>query len=56
MGSVSAVFGVPIAMLVLAEPALPAFLPSAALIAAGIAVMLLGVNACGQQFSQVRPN
>lgn len=54
MGSVSAVFGVPIAMLVLAEPALPAFLPSAALIAAGIAVMLLGVIACSQQFSQGR--
>lgn len=55
MGGVSAVFGVPIAMLVLAEPVLPAFLPSAALIGAGIAVMLLGVKACAQPFSQGTP-
>lgn len=47
MGGVAAVFGVPIAMAVLAEPALPAFLPSTALIAAGIVSMLLGVKACG---------
>jgi drug/metabolite transporter (DMT)-like permease len=49
MGSVSAVFGVPIAMILLAEPVLPAFLPSASLIAAGIVAMLFGVKVCGQQ-------
>jgi drug/metabolite transporter (DMT)-like permease len=48
MGGVSAVFGVPIAMVLLAEPALPAFLPSAALIAAGIVAMLFGAKACGR--------
>ncbi len=52
MGGVSAVFGVPIAMLLLAEPALPAILPSATLIAAGIVLMLLGVTACQRQTSQ----
>jgi len=46
MGAVSAVFGVPIAMMLLAEPALPALLPSAALIAAGIVSMVIGVRAC----------
>jgi hypothetical protein len=46
MGGVSAVFGVPIAMILLSEPALPAFLPSTVLIAAGIIAMLLGVQAC----------
>lgn len=46
MGGVSAVFGVPIAVFLLAEPALPAFLPSAALIATGIGCMLFGVKAC----------
>ncbi len=48
MGGVGAVFGVPIAMILLAEPVLPAFLPSAALIAAGIVAMLFGVKACGR--------
>ena len=46
MGAVSAVIGVPIAMMLLAEPALPALLPSVALIAAGIASMVIGVRAC----------
>jgi drug/metabolite transporter (DMT)-like permease len=49
MGSVSAVFGVPIAIILLGEPVLPAFLPSASLIAAGIVAMLFGVKVCGQQ-------
>lgn len=49
MGGVSAMFGVPIAMVLLAEPVLPAFLPSATLIAAGIIAMLYGVKVCGQQ-------
>lgn len=48
MGGVSAVFGVPIAMVLLAEPLLPAFLPSAALIATGIIAMLFGATACGR--------
>ncbi len=46
MGGVSAVFGVPIAMFLLAEPLLPGLAPGASLIAAGIACMLLGVSAC----------
>ena len=49
MGAVSAMFGVPIALVLLAEPVLPAFLPSATLIAAGIVAMLFGVKVCGQQ-------
>ncbi len=49
MGGVSAAFGVPIAMILLAEPVLPAFLPSTTLIAAGIVAMLSGVKVCGQQ-------
>jgi len=49
MGGVSAVFSVPIATAVLAEPVLPGFLPSATLIAAGIACMLLGVSSCGRR-------
>lgn len=52
MGGVSAVFGVPIAMFLLAEPALPAILPSGALIAAGIVCLLLGVTACQRQMNQ----
>ena len=48
MGGVSAIFGVPIAMVLLAEPVLPSFLPSAALIAAGIIAMLFGATACGR--------
>lgn len=46
MGGVGAIFGVPIATILLAEPLLPAFLPSASLIAAGIVCMLLGVRTC----------
>ncbi len=42
MGGVSAVFGVPIAMVLLAEPALPGMLPSALLVATGIACLLRG--------------
>jgi len=52
MGGVSAVFGVPIAMVLLAEPALPAFLPSAALIATGIITMLFGAQACARHVSR----
>jgi drug/metabolite transporter (DMT)-like permease len=48
MGGVSAIFGVPIAMVLLAEPVLPSFFPSAALIAAGIIAMLFGAEACGR--------
>ena len=55
MGGVSAVFGVPIAMVLLAEPALPAFLPSAALIATGIVVMLWGMTACTRPLTQSEP-
>jgi drug/metabolite transporter (DMT)-like permease len=55
MGGVSALFGVPIAMLLLSEPMLPAFLPSATLIAAGIFAMLLGVKACGQPTTRSKP-
>lgn len=46
MGGVSAVFAVPIARLLLAEPALPSWPPAAMLIAAGIIGMLVGVKAC----------
>ncbi len=46
MGAVSAVVAVPIAMVLLGEPALPALLPSGTLIAAGIAGMVIGVRAC----------
>jgi drug/metabolite transporter (DMT)-like permease len=46
MGGVSALFGVPIAMRLLAEPALPAILPAATLVAAGIVCMVLGMTAC----------
>lgn len=46
MGAVSAVVAVPIAMVLLAEPALPALLPSVALIAAGIVSMLVGARVC----------
>lgn len=53
MGGVSAVFGVPIAMALLAEPVLPAFIPSAALIAAGIIAMLFGAKACGRSVSRL---
>jgi drug/metabolite transporter (DMT)-like permease len=42
MGGVSAVFGVPIAVLLLGEHALPGFVVSAALVAAGIASQLMG--------------
>ncbi len=55
MGGVSAVFAVPIALWLLAEPMLPAFLPSAGLIAAGITSMLLGVKACQQETHFSRP-
>jgi len=51
MGGVSAIFAVPIAMLLFAEPVLPAFLPSATLIAAGIVCMLLGVTVCQQRLT-----
>ena len=46
MGAVSAVVGVPLAMVLLEEPALPALLPSVALIAAGIVSMVIGAKAC----------
>lgn len=46
MGGVSAVFAVPIARSLLAEPALPSWPPAAMLIAAGIISMLVGVKAC----------
>ncbi len=46
LGGVSAVFGVPIAMLLLGEPALPGLPASATLISAGIACMLIGATAC----------
>ena len=46
MGAVAAVFGVPIAMLLLGEPALPALIPGAGLILAGIACLLLGTRLC----------
>jgi hypothetical protein len=42
----------PIAMRLLAEPALPAILPSAGLIAAGIMCLLLGVTACQRRTNQ----
>ncbi len=54
MGGVSAVFGVPIAMFLLAEPVLSAFAPSAMLITAGIVAMLLGVKKCRQSSLQPR--
>lgn len=50
-GGVGAVFAVPIAMVLLAEPLLPGLLPSAVLIAAGILAMLFGVKACSQQIA-----
>lgn len=49
MGGVSAVFSVPIATALLGEALLPGFLPSATLIAAGVACMLLGVSACARR-------
>ncbi|MGV6819169.1 MAG: DMT family transporter [Parvularcula sp.] len=42
MGSVGAAFGVPISIVLLAEPTVPALFPSAALIAAGVIAMVLG--------------
>jgi hypothetical protein len=50
-GGVSAVYGVPMAMLLLAEPALPAIEPSATLIAAGIVFVLLGATACQRRIT-----
>ncbi|MFN3235863.1 MAG: DMT family transporter [Pseudomonadales bacterium] len=44
MGGVSALFGVPIAMIFLAEPLLPMFVASSALIAAGIVAMVRGAT------------
>ncbi len=55
IGGVSAVFGVPIAMVLLAEPVLPAFVPSATLIAAGIISMLIGAKACGRHVFRSKP-
>ena len=46
MGGVSAIFGVPIAMMLHDEAVMPAFLTSALLVAAGIACMLYGARAC----------
>lgn len=46
MGGVSAIFGVPIAIVALGETILPGFVASAVLIAAGIASMLVGIRAC----------
>ncbi len=54
IGAVSAVIGVPIAMIVLRESLLPALLPSVALIAAGIASMVIGVRACQPMIEQKR--
>lgn len=48
MGGVSAIFGVPIAMVLLNEPVLPAFMGSALLVAAGIACMLYGTTTCAR--------
>ena len=52
MGGVSAVFGAPIAMILLAEPAFPAIMPSATLIAAGIVFVLLGAAACQRRLTR----
>lgn len=46
MGGVSAMFGVPIAVILLDEPLLPVFFVSALFVAAGIACMLHGAKAC----------
>ncbi len=46
MGAVSAVFGVPIALVVLAEPAPAGLLPGTLLVSAGLTCMVLGVSAC----------
>jgi drug/metabolite transporter (DMT)-like permease len=46
MGGVSALFGVPIAVMLLDEPLLPAFFVSALFVAAGIICMLHGAKAC----------
>lgn len=46
MGGVSAMFGVPIAVLLLDEPFFPAFFVSAMFVAAGIACMLHGATSC----------
>jgi drug/metabolite transporter (DMT)-like permease len=46
MGGVSAMFGVPIAVILLDEPILPAFFVSAFFVAAGITCMLHGSKAC----------
>ncbi len=45
-GAVAAVIGVPIAMIVLKESLLPALLPGAALIGAGIINMVIGIRSC----------
>lgn len=54
IGAVSAVIGVPLAMIVLKESLLPALLPSVALIAAGIASMVIGIRACQPVIKQKR--
>lgn len=55
MGGVSAVFAVPIAMILLSEPALPGLAVSASLIALGILCMLLGVTTCnGETAASIR--
>ncbi len=46
MGGVSAMFGVPIAVMLLDEPLLPAFFVSALFVGAGIVCMLRGAQAC----------
>jgi drug/metabolite transporter (DMT)-like permease len=51
MGGVSAIFGVPIAMLLFDEPLLPAFVISALFVAAGIVFMLHGAKACREYFT-----
>lgn len=46
MGGVSAMFGVPIAVMLLDEPLLPAFFVSALFVGAGIVCMLRGAQVC----------
>lgn len=57
MGAVSAVFGVPIALIVLAEPAPAGLAGGAVLVATGIVCMAIGITACGwrRRNSRVAP-
>lgn len=52
LGGVSAIFSVPIAMLLLNEPAIPTFFTSALFVATGIGCMLYGTYAYQQHASQ----